>query len=97
MFCAWGLNRTLTFATDSAPTLSEFGRYAAVAGAAAPVDYGAFTSVLLLRPETPALYGLCASSAIAAAVSYSGYRWFVFRAVPAQRQIASDGEDAGKP
>jgi putative flippase GtrA len=78
MICAWALNRTLTFASGTAPSVAEFGRYAAVAAAAALVNYGVFTIVLLLRPETLPLYALCVSSAIAAVLSYSGYRWFVF-------------------
>ena len=79
MICAWALNRTLTFANGTAPSITEFGRYATVAAGAALVNYGVFTMILLLRPGTPALYALCISSAIAAVLSYSGYRWFVFQ------------------
>lgn len=82
MVAGWLAHRTLTFALQSRPNAAEFARYATMAWTAAAINYGAFASILLLRPETWPLAALVLSSGIAAAFSYLGMRYGVFRRRP---------------
>jgi putative flippase GtrA len=79
MIGGWLAHRTLTFALQSRPTAAEFTRYAAMAWSAAAINYGAFASILLLRPGTWPLAALVMSSLTAAVFSYLAMRFGVFR------------------
>ena len=79
MVVAWACHRHLTFAITTAPTLSEFGRYAAVAWAAAGVNYAIYAGILLLLPAIAPELALVASSGISMIVSYAGMRFGVFK------------------
>jgi putative flippase GtrA len=79
MVVSWAINRTLTFAANTAPSLAEFGRFASVAWSASAFSYAVFSAVLLLRPVTPEALAAGISAVAAMAVSYAGMRFAVFR------------------
>lgn len=79
MFVGWLLHRTLTFGVLSAPTASEFFRYAASASVAALVNYFVYAAVLILWPTISLLGALVAASAVSAIYAYITMRYVVFR------------------
>ena len=79
MVVSWLINRTITFAHPSPPTVAEFGRFAAVSWLAQAVNYAIFAAILLLRPATHPIAALVAASLVAMFVSYAGFRYGVFR------------------
>lgn len=79
MVVAWICHRHLTFAVKSAPTLAEFGRYAAVASGAAGVNYAIYAAILLALPAVAPEVALFASSIASMVVSYLGMRFGVFK------------------
>jgi putative flippase GtrA len=79
MVAAWLSHRRLTFALETAPTLTEFIAYAGVAWAAAAVNYGVFVLIILAAPALWPLIALVASSAVAMVAAYLGMRFKVFR------------------
>ena len=78
MIVSWWINRTVTFASTSSPSVGEFARFAAVAWFAQAVNYAIFAAVLLVRPATAPLVALIVACFIAMFVSYAGYRYGVF-------------------
>jgi putative flippase GtrA len=78
MVVSWQVNRTVSYAVQAPPTFHEFGRFAAVSWTAQAVNYGVFSAILLLRPETHALLALLLASLVAMFVSYFGFRHGVF-------------------
>ena len=78
MVVAWACHRRLTFAVKTAPTLDEFGRYAAVAWGAAGVNYAIYAAILLALPAVAPEVALFASSVASMVVSYLGMRFGVF-------------------
>jgi len=78
MVVAWLCHRTLTFKVTTAPTLAEFGRYAAVAWTSAGVNYALYAAILLSAPWMAPEIALVLSSLVAMAVSYVGMRFGVF-------------------
>ncbi len=79
MVVGWLSHRRLTFAIAAAPSLPEFGRYAAVAWFSAGVNYLVFATILLLLPQTSPFAALFVASAVAMFVSYVGMRYAAFR------------------
>ena len=79
MVVSWLINRTVTFAHPTPPSLAEFGRFAAVSWLAQAVNYAIFAAILLLRPATHPVAALVAASLVAMFVSYAGFRYGVFR------------------
>jgi putative flippase GtrA len=79
MVFAWLMHRRVTFNVAAPPTPGEFVRFAAVAGSANALNYAIYALILLTRPETLPLVALVVSTAIAACVSYLGFRFGVFR------------------
>lgn len=79
MVASWLINRTVTFAVRSRPTLAEFARFAAVSWLAQAVNYAVFAAILLVRPQTPPVTALVAASLVAMVVAYAGFRFGVFR------------------
>jgi putative flippase GtrA len=79
MVFAWLMHRRVTFNVAAPPTAGEFVRFAAVAGSANALNYAIYALILLTRPETLPLVALVVSTAIAACVSYLGFRFGVFR------------------
>lgn len=79
MVVGWLSHRRLTFGVAAAPSLPEFGRYAAVAWFSAGVNYLVFVTLLLLLPETSPFAALVIASATAMFVSYFGMRYAAFR------------------
>ena len=80
MVVSWRVNRSITFAYPHAPTAAEFARFAAVSWTAQAVNYAVFAAVLLWRPQTHPVAALVAASLVAMLVSYTGFRYGVFRA-----------------
>lgn len=81
MVVAWACHRRLTFAVKTAPTLREFGRYAAVAWGAAAVNYAVYAGLLLIIPGLAPEIALFVSSVVSMVVSYLGMRFGVFTRV----------------
>lgn len=79
MLASWLINRSVTFAVRTPPTLSEFARFAAVSWLAQAVNYTVFAAILLVRPATPPVAALVAASLVAMVVAYVGFRFGVFR------------------
>jgi len=79
MVFAWLMHRRVTFNVAAPPTAGEFARFAAVAGSANALNYAIYALILLARPDTLPLAALVISTAIAACVSYLGFRFGVFR------------------
>jgi putative flippase GtrA len=78
MLASWQINRRVTFGVKSAPTLAEFGRFAAVSWIAQSVNYAVFAAILIARPLTWPVTALVAASLVAMFVSYAGFRFGVF-------------------
>jgi len=78
MVVSWQVNRSVSYAMATPPTLHEFGRFAAVSWTAQAVNYAVFSAILLLRPGTHALLALLLASLVAMFVSYFGFRHGVF-------------------
>ena len=79
MVVAWACHRRLTFVVKTAPTLTEFARYATVAWGAAGVNYAMYVGILLLAPTLAPEIALLLSSVASMIVSYFGMRFGVFR------------------
>ena len=79
MVFAWLMHRNVTFAVTAPPSLSEFARFAAVAGSANALNYAIYAAILLVWPAVPPLAAQVVSTGIATAASYLGFRFGVFR------------------
>lgn len=79
MLAGWLSNRRLTFRVEAAPGPAEFLRYAMASGVGVAVNYAVFSALLILWPGFAPVAALVLASAVAAAFSYAGYRWFAFR------------------
>lgn len=82
MLVGWQLHRRFTFGLQGIGTAKEFLHFASVGWGAAALNYAVFVGLLLGFPRLPPLAALVASSAVAMAFSYLGYRFFVFRRRP---------------
>lgn len=80
MVVSWLINRTITFAAKSPPSLREFAKFAAVSWTAQAVNYAVFAAILLVFPGTWPVAAIAAASLVAMFVSYAGFRLGVFRA-----------------
>ncbi|MCB1510230.1 MAG: GtrA family protein [Hyphomicrobiaceae bacterium] len=80
MAVSWLINRTITFAAKSPPSLREFAKFAAVAWTAQAVNYAVFAAILVVLPGTSPVAAIVAASLVAMFVSYAGFRFGVFRA-----------------
>jgi putative flippase GtrA len=78
MVVAWACHRRLTFKVAGPPTLAEFGRYAAVAWAAAALNYVVYAAILVTVPALPIEVVLAGATAVAMVASYAGMRFGVF-------------------
>ena len=78
MVVSWLVNRTVTFAATSPPSLAEFGRFAAVSWTSQAVNYGIFAAILLAWPATEPVVALILASLVAMFVAYAGFRYGVF-------------------
>ena len=79
MVFAWLMHRNVTFAVAAPPRLSEFARFAVVAGSANALNYAIYAAILLVWPATWPFAALVVSTGIATAASYLGFRFGVFR------------------
>lgn len=79
MVVSWQINRRITFAVTSPPTLHEFARFAAVSWFAQAVNYAAFAALIAWWPSLWPVWALIAASALAMFVSYAGFRFGVFK------------------
>lgn len=82
MVAAWLLHRRLTFDMAAAPSLREFGRFAAVAASANLLNYAIYAAILLTWPATLPALAVIIATGIAALFSYVGFRLGVFREPP---------------
>ena len=73
MVCAtWWLNRTLTFRTQSAPSLREFAHYVMLALAGLGLNYGLYSAALWLTGSR--WVGIALGTAAAAVLNFFRYR-----------------------
>jgi putative flippase GtrA len=79
MVVAWLLHRTITFAVRVPPSVAEFLQFAAVVWTAQLVNYLVFCAVLIAVPGTAPFAALVLACLVAMFVSYTGYRFGVFR------------------
>jgi putative flippase GtrA len=79
MAVGWQCHRRFTFRLVTPSRFREFLRYAAVGWTVTVINYGIFVLIILLRPATPPLYALVASSLVAMVFSYLGMRFAAFR------------------
>jgi putative flippase GtrA len=75
----WRLNRALTFARSRRRPADEAMRYAAVAGIAQALSYGAFAILVTTVFRATPHIAVVAGAAAGALVSYSGQALFTFR------------------
>nr|WP_274706957.1 GtrA family protein [Allorhizobium sonneratiae] len=78
MVAGWLANRRFSFKVKTRPSLTEFIRYAAASSLGVAINYAVFSALIRFIGLIP-LEALVAASAIAAGVSYVGYRFFAFR------------------
>lgn len=79
MVVSWWINRTVTFAVEARPTLSEFGKFAAVSWTAQAVNYAVFAVALLVVPAIGPSLAVIVGGVVSVGVSYAGFRFGVFR------------------
>lgn len=79
MVVSWLLNRTITFAMRTPPRLAEFLQFAAVVWIAQLINYLVFCAILIAVPGTAPFVALVLACLVAMFVSYTGYRFGVFR------------------
>ena len=79
MVVSWWVNRTVTFAVTSRAHPAEFLKFAAVSWIAQAVNYVIFSLSLVMRPTTLQEAALVAASIVSMLVSYTGFRFGVFR------------------
>jgi len=79
MVAAWLLHRTVTFAVRVPPSFTEFLQFAAVVWSAQLINYLIFCAVLIAVPGTAPFVALVLACLVAMFVSYTGYRFGVFR------------------
>ena len=75
----WRLNRALTFDASGRSQHDEAARYVIVTLAAQGLSYAIFAALVLSALHWFPQAALLTGAAIAAAFSYSGHRWFVFK------------------
>lgn len=76
---AYFAHRRLSFAVATAPSLSEFIKFASVASTANALNYAIYAGMLLGVPGCTPLQALLVASVIAVIVSYFGFRFGVFK------------------
>lgn len=88
MVIAWQLNRRFTFGASDRSAAEEGARYAAVATAAATVNYLVFAGLVIWDPALPQwlsahwpLVAAALSTAVSLWVSFFGFRHFAFNAL----------------
>jgi len=79
MVVAWLMHRNVTFAVAAPPRLSEFARFAVVAGSVNLLNYLVYGGILVVWPATWPFAALVVATAIAMGASYLGFRFGVFR------------------
>ncbi len=79
MIAGYFAHRRLTFNVAEKPTIAEFGAFAGVASGAALLNYAVYAGLLIAFRGLDPLAALAASSIVAMAASYAGYRFGVFR------------------
>jgi putative flippase GtrA len=77
MVVSWMVNRTVTFAVPTRPTVAEFLQFVAVACSAQVINYSVFALTLLLVGTSP-IIAMVVSSFVAMFFSYGGFRYAVF-------------------
>lgn len=74
----WWINRTVTFAVKSPPTLAEYLKFAVAALAGVAVNYAVYAGLVELRTGLPPEAIVPIATLCAMVVSYTGYRFGVF-------------------
>jgi putative flippase GtrA len=79
MVVSWMINRTVTFKTEAPPSITEFSRFAGVSITSQLVNYAVFAAILLAFPAFEPLVALLLACLVSMFVSYTGFRFGVFR------------------
>lgn len=79
---SWLINRSVTFALTTPPSIGEFAKFAAASWLAQAVNYSTFLAVLSIVPATPPQLAVIAAAVVSMFVAYTAFRFGVFR-VPA--------------
>lgn len=79
MVVSWWINRTVTFRMSTPPRVGEFAQFVAVSGTAQAINYAVFAAILLALPGTAPFTALVLACFVSMFVSYTGYRYGVFR------------------
>lgn len=88
MVVSWLINRTVSFGVATAPTLSEFSRFAAVSWTAQAVNYAVFSAALLIAPGIGPTWAVLLGCSVSIFVAYAGFRFAVF--APASTSSKTD-------
>jgi putative flippase GtrA len=78
MVVSWFVNRTVTFAIRTRPSVREFAKFAAVSWSVQLVNYAVFAATIAFVPAIPPFVALVFASGIAMFLSYGGFRYAVF-------------------
>lgn len=78
MVVSWWINRTITFKTETAPSVAEFARFAGVSVSSQVVNYAAFAALLVNWPALAPEVALLLACLVSMFVSYAGFRFGVF-------------------
>lgn len=80
MVAAYFAHRRFSFQTAEPPSLAQFAKFASIAGFANALNYAIYAGILVFVTGSTPLGALLIASVIAIAVSYTGFRFGVFRA-----------------
>ena len=80
IFTTWRLNRSVTFGHSDTDQISEGARYYTVAILTASVNFGIYSSILLIWVQAWPVAAAIGASAFTMFVSFFGYSRLVFRA-----------------
>lgn len=85
MVVSWLINRTVTFQSVAPPSVAEFVRFAGVSITSQLVNYGVYVILLLSFPSLMPEVALLLACFVSMFVSYTGFRFAVFRGSSAVR------------
>lgn len=82
MVVSWLINRSVTFATEEPASLTEFAKFAGVSVTSQLVNYAVFALLLVAYPLLMPELALLSACFVSMFVSYTGFRFGVFRSGP---------------
>lgn len=92
MVVSWSINRRVTFAVATPPTIREFTAFAGVSWVAQAANYAVFAALLIARPGTPPTVAVMIACLVSMLIAYAGFRFGVFRSAPTQPTPGDHGD-----